>query len=162
LDKKRGTGIPTFKGAVCSTSKDKDYLMKLVRMMPKITKTEISKIDKLTREQVCLEIKNKLLYLEKYSTSKDGNKITYIMIPSDHPVYPFPYNLEDRIKFMIKSVNKIIGRNIDILTKKQKDIDDNPIYELTFKNDKYIKDYSKELEAIGFKIHDGSWEIKLE
>ena len=29
LVKKRGTGIPTLKGAVCSTSKDKDYLLKL-------------------------------------------------------------------------------------------------------------------------------------
>ena len=26
LDKKRGTGIPTFKGAVCSTSKSKGYI----------------------------------------------------------------------------------------------------------------------------------------
>ena len=28
LNKKRGTGIPTFKGAVCSTAKDKKYLIK--------------------------------------------------------------------------------------------------------------------------------------
>ena len=33
LDKKRGTGIHTFKGAVCSTSKDKEYLMKEVRRL---------------------------------------------------------------------------------------------------------------------------------
>ena len=130
LDKKRGTGIPTFKGAVCSTSKDKEYLMKLVRMIPNITKSEISRIDKLTREHICLEIRKKLLYLEKYATSKDGNKITYMMIPADHPIYPFPYNLEDRIKHVIKSVNKLVGRSIDILTKKQKDKDDNPIYDL--------------------------------
>jgi len=161
LDKKRGTGIPTFKGAVCSTSKDKEYLMKLIRMMPNITKSEISRIDKLTREQICLEVRDKLLYLEKYSTTKDGNKITYMMIPSDHPVYPFPYNLEDRIKHYIKSVNKLVGRSIDILTKKQKDKDTNPIYELTFKNDKFIKDYSKELETLGFKLKAESWEIKL-
>ena len=30
LDKKRGTGIPTLKGAVCSTSKDKNYLLSLI------------------------------------------------------------------------------------------------------------------------------------
>ena len=162
LDKKRGTGIPTFKGAVCSTSKDKEYLMKLVRMIPNITKNEIARIDKLTREQICLEIRDKLLYLEKYSTTKDGNKITYMMIPIDHPVYSFPYNLEDRIKYKIKSVNKLVGRSIDILTKKQKDKNDNPIYELSFKNDKYIKDFSKELETIGFKLKGEMWLCLLE
>ena len=61
LDKKRGTGIPTFKGAVCSTSKDKEYLMKLVRMIPNISKAEIARIDKLTREFICNEIRDKLL-----------------------------------------------------------------------------------------------------
>ena len=162
LDKKRGTGIPTFKGAVCSTSKDKEYLMKLVRMIPNITKNEIARIDKLTREQICLEIRDKLLFLEKYSTTKDGNKITYMMIPTDHPVYSFPYNLEDRIKHYIKSVNKIVGRSIDILTKKQKDKNDNPIYELTFKHDKFIKEYVKQLENIGFKLKGDTWTCLLE
>ena len=162
LDKKRGTGIPTFKGAVCSTSKDKEYLMKLVRMIPNITKNEIARIDKLIREQICLEIRDKLLYLEKYSTTKDGNKITYIMIPDNHKVYQFPYNLEDRIKYYIKSVNKLVGRSIDILTKKQKDANDNPIYELTFNNDKFIKDYAKELGNIGFKLKGETWSCILE
>ena len=34
LDKKRGTGIPTLKGAVCSTSKDKNYLLKILNKIP--------------------------------------------------------------------------------------------------------------------------------
>jgi hypothetical protein len=161
LDKKRGTGIPTFKGAVCSTSKDKEYLMKLVRMIPNISKAEIARIDKLTREQTCLEIRDKLLYLEKYSTTKDGNKITYMMIPIDHPIYPFPYNLEDRIKYKMKIVNKLAGLPVDILTKKQKDKNDNIIYELTFNNDKYFKDFVKELEISGFKLKDNTWTIIL-
>ena len=161
LDKKRGTGIPTFKGAVCSTSKDKEYLMKLIRMIPNITKTEIARIDKLIREQICLEIRDKLLFLEKYSTTKDGNKITYMMIPSDHPIYQFPYNLEDRIKYKMKQVNKLAGHSIDILTKKQKDKNDNAIYELTFNNEKYFKDSIKELEEIGFKLKDNVWTMIL-
>jgi len=161
LNKKRGTGIPTFKGAVCSTSKDKEYLMKLVRNIPNISKTEIARIDKLTREFICNEIKEKLLFLEKYSTSKDGNKITYMMIPLDHPVYPFPYNLEDRIKYKIKQINKIADRPVDIITKKQKDKNDNLIYELSFKNDKYFKDSVKELENIGFKLKDNNWNMLL-
>ena len=96
--------------------------MKLVRMIPNITKTEIARIDKLTREYICNEIRDKLLFLEKYSTSKDGNKITYMMIPLNHPIYPFPYNLEDRIKYKMKQINKIADRPVDILTKKIKTI----------------------------------------
>ena len=162
LDKKRGTGIPTFKGAVCSTSKDKPNLMKLVKMIPNIDKDEIIRINKLTREDICLEIRDKLLYLEKYSKTADNNKKTYIMIPFNHPKYPFPYNLEDRIKYKIKQVNKLVGKNIDILVKKQKDENNNFIYELNFKNDKYIKELSKELMSFGFELTNDTWKILLE
>jgi superfamily II DNA or RNA helicase len=162
LDKKRGAGIHTFKGAVCSTSKDKEYLMKLIKLMPNITKSEIKRIDSLIREQICLELKNKLLFLEKYSTSKDGNKITYMMIPKDHPTYIFPYNLEDRVKFIIKQLNKISGRNVDSLVKKQKDKKDNIIYQITFTNDKYFKDIVSQLEKIGFKLKNNLWTMLIE
>ena len=163
LDKKRGTGIPTFKGAVCSTSKDKEYLMNLVKMLPNISKDEIKRIDSLIREQVCLEIRDKLLFLEKYSTSKDGNKITYMMIPKDHPIYPFPYNLEDRIKFISTQLNKIAGQKVDSLVRKQKDENNNNniMYEITFTNDKYIKDKSNLLEKIGFKLKDNIWSMLI-
>ena len=33
LEKKRGTGIPSFKGAVCSTAKHKDYLNKITKKL---------------------------------------------------------------------------------------------------------------------------------
>jgi hypothetical protein len=161
LDKKRGTGIPTFKGAVCSTSKDKEYLMRLVRMIPNISKEEIKRIDSLTREQICLEIRDKLLFLEKYATSKDGNKITYMMIPKDHPMYPFPYNLEDRVKDKIKQINKIAGRNIESSVKKHKDDKDNMYYEILFTNDKYLKDSVQPLEKLGFKLNENTWTIIL-
>ncbi len=162
LDKKRGTGIHTFKGAVCSTSKDKEYLMKLIRMMPNITKNEISRIDRLIREQICLELCNKLLFLEKYSTSDDKNKITYVMIPKNHPIYPFPYNLEDRIKYIIKNINKIVGYSIDVLVKKQKNKDNLIIYELTFQTNKKIEEHTKYIEKIGFKLTDNIWKCILE
>ena len=68
-----------------------------------------------TRESLCNLIKNKLLFLEKYSTSKDKNKLTYIMIPFNHNDFEFPFNLEDRVKDRIKKINKIINRNIDIV-----------------------------------------------
>lgn len=156
LDKKRGTGIPTFKGAVCSTSKDKEYLMKLVKKMPN-TEKEVMRINKLTRELICLEIKEKLLYLEKYSTTKDDNKMTYIMIPINHPIYKFPYNLEDRIKYYIKNINKLAGKSIDILVKKQKDKKDNFMYEMSFLNDKNIKEITEEIQKLGFILKDNKW-----
>ena len=162
LDKKRGTGIPTFKGAVCSTSKEKEYLMKLIRTIPTISKTEIARIDNLTREFICVELKNMLLHLEKYARTQDNNKMTYIMIPSNHPTYPFPYNLEDRIKYKMKQINKVIGRSVDIVTKKHKDKNDNPTYELSFANDKYYKDLSKKIESQGFKLVNNVWLILLE
>ena len=166
-DKKRGTGIYTFKGAVCTTSKDKDYLMSLVKKMPDISKTELERINTLTREQICNEIKNKLMYLEKYSTSKDNNKMTYMMIPFNHPIYPFPYNLEDRIKNVIKKINKIAEKNVDIVVRKDKGDkgkEDMVTYNMTFKSDKSLKDNNKvkSIEKIGFKLKDDVWSIKLD
>jgi hypothetical protein len=83
------------------------------------------------------------------------------MIPLNHPIYPFPYNLEDRIKYKMKQINKIADRPVDVITKKQKDKNDNAIYELSFKNDKYFKDSIKDLENLGFKLKDNNWIIIL-
>ena len=110
LDKKRGTGIPTFKGAVCSTSKSKGYLLKVLKKLNVLTlkykyNVDISDVQKKVRTSICNVIRDSLLILEKYSTSKDKNKITYIMIPNKHSKYIFPYNLEDRIKLIIKELN---------------------------------------------------------
>lgn len=105
-DKKRGTGIPTFKGAVCSTSKSKPYLLKVLKKLEDMTekygfKSNMDKAKKEKRDGLCNIIRDNLLILEKYSKSKDKNKITYIMIPNNHSKYIFPYNLEDRIKHII-------------------------------------------------------------
>jgi superfamily II DNA or RNA helicase len=161
-NKKRGTGIYTFKGGVCST-KDKEYLLELVNKMPNISKDEIKRISKLTREDLCNEIKNKLLYLEKYATSKDNNKKTYVMIPFNHSIYPFPYNLEDRIKYIIKQISKITNTNytnkIDVLKQKKNDL---PIYQLSIDNDKFIKEYTKDIENIGFTLNNNKWIMNVD
>jgi DNA polymerase III delta prime subunit len=152
-EKKRGTGIQTFKGAVCATAKDKNYLIKIIKKIPDITKTEIDRINKLTRNEICDELKNKLLYLEKYSTTKDKNKMTYVMIPSNHPIYPFPYNLEDRLKLLIKKISNIKS-DIEILVKKQKDDNGNIIYELTFPNNKTL---NEDIQNLGFNLNNNFW-----
>jgi hypothetical protein len=166
LDKKRGTGIPTLKGAVCSTSKDKNYLIKILNKLPKYH--NIIKI-KNTRDNLCKQIKNNMLYLEKYSLSKNKNKITYIIIPANHHTFPFPYNLEDRIKFTIKNIKKILNRDINMKVKKMKNgifLNERNInyakYELEFKNNKYTKNNSKKLLNLGFKLENNLWKIIIE
>jgi superfamily II DNA or RNA helicase len=167
LDKKRGTGIPTLKGAVCSTSKDKKYLVNILKKLPKNDLIEVKKSK--TRDSLCKLIKNKLLFLEKYSTSKDKNKLTYIMIPSNHDELDFPFNLEDRIKDKINKINKIINRNINIIVNKSKNgiflkkrNKDLLKYTIILDNSKYIKDNEKSIKNLGFKLIDNKWELIVE
>jgi DNA polymerase III delta prime subunit len=141
-----------IKGIVCTT-KDKQFIIKnLKKLDPKFN------YKKLTKEELCLELKNKLLYLEKYSTSKDNNKMTYMIIPYNHPTYPFPYNLEDRIKNYIKKIINIANRNIDISVEK---IKNNSIiqYKLSFNNDKYLDHIHNELFNLNCKLENEKWII---
>ena len=153
---KRGVGIITMKGTVCATSKDKDELLDLLKKISNIDKKEIDIYSKKNRDNICDFIKEKLLLLEKYSTTKDKNKITYIMIPADHPIYPFPYNLEDRIKYLKDKVKNLLDYDMEFKLEKEK-----MSYELSFKNNKYIKDNDKKLEKLGFKLNNNMWLIKL-
>jgi hypothetical protein len=105
LDKKRATGIPSLKGAVCATSKQKEYLEEIAKDLG------IKNISKdITRVELCNNIMNKLLELEKYSKGKD--KMTYIMIPSNHPKYVFPLNIEDRVEYIKNKVSNILNKKI--------------------------------------------------
>jgi len=160
LDKKRGTNIPSFKGSTCANSKDRNYLIKIMKKIPNVQTEEIDAIKKLTREQICEKLKEKLLYLEKYSTSKNNNKVTYVIIPYDHPTYPFPYNLEDRCKDIINKINNILGRKIDISVNKIKDKEVS--YKLTFKNEKFLENNKKNIEKIGFQLLKNDWTLILD
>ena len=84
------------------------------------------------------------------------------MIPFDHPIYQFPYNLEDRVKNRIDTINKLAGQNIDIVIKKNKDQDKNIIYVLTFNNEKHLLNIKKDLENIGCKLDKSQWTLLLE
>ena len=79
-----------------------------------IPKEEIDKLKKSTREDVCSFIRDKLMYLEKYSTSASKNKITYLMVPIDHPKLKFPLNLEDRIDYLIKKLETLFPNILNI------------------------------------------------
>lgn len=119
LEKRRGVGIPNLFGAVCATAKDKGYLKKVA------TSLDIKLGNKLTKNILCDSIKNKLLFMEKYSTSKDNNKLTYMMIPKNHPIYKFPYNLEDRLEYYKKLISDQIKFKINITVKKNTKTDEN-------------------------------------
>ncbi len=82
------------------------------------------------------------------------------MIPKDHPIYEFPYNLEDRIKDRIKVINFIIEKNVDILVKKSSD--KLVKYTLTFKNDNFQQDVIKNLKNINCVLDKNQWSLVLE
>lgn len=161
LEKKRATGVPSLKGAVCETSKSKKYLQKVASKLgitiPKGT---------LTRTDVCVNIRDQMLLLEKYSTVKEGNKFTYVMIPADHPTFPFPYNLEDRVSDITDKIKKEVGSKIDISIKTKKKTTGPekgyPSYTITIKNDSTTKQYKDFIEKMGAKLESGNYTIEVE
>ncbi len=151
LDKKRGTGIPSLKGAVCATSKQKEYLEELAKDVG----VKLPAKD-LTRDDICNSIMNKLIDLEKYAKGK--NKMTYIMVPKNHPRLKFPLNLEDRLDYIKSEVGKILTSNVKFNEK----IKDKTI-ELSFKlSTKPNRDELNKLDALELESKDKlKWEIVL-
>uniref|UniRef100_A0A6C0J856 Helicase ATP-binding domain-containing protein n=1 Tax=viral metagenome TaxID=1070528 RepID=A0A6C0J856_9ZZZZ len=167
-DIKRGTGIYSLTGSVCATSKSKKYLQdilnKLIKIIPNIKSNKLK-----IRSDMCNQIKNNLLYLEKYSTTSQNNKINYMIIPKDHPEFPFPYNLEDRVKNIIKKIKNIINREFDYQIKKSSEgifkelnIKNTRVYKIEIKKDKNIDKILKDLEKIGFTYNDGKYTLILD
>lgn len=159
LDKKRGTGIPSLKGAVCETSKNKEYLEKIAKTLGiSFTKNEL-------RHSICEVIKDKLLFLEKYGTDLNKNKMTYIIIPKNHPKYPFPYNLEDRTHYIVDEIKQNIKIDLDIKVKqekhKEKELKGLHYYVITIKNTKTLKDFQSLLINLGAQLEGDHWLITV-
>ncbi len=154
LEKKRGTGIPSLKGAVCKTSKSKGLLQK----MAKYIGLEHKKND--NKESLCVRIKNKLLFLEKYSIQKNKNKFTYIRIPNNHLIYPFPYNLEDRVKYIKNKINDKIKFGVNIKTKTIKlKIKPDTVYnyKIEIKHSSKLNDFAEFLKSLGGTKVKNTW-----
>ena len=160
LEKKRATGIPSLKGAVCSTSKSKRYLDKVAKKLG----VEPSKKD--TRIDVCQRIEEKMLFLEKYATDKDGNKKTYLMLPTNHPIYKFPYNLEDRVKMTTDKLKNEFGSKINVSVKTKKKTSGKetgqPSYFIYIKEDDKIKDSIDFIKKLGATKEGSDWVIAME
>ena len=143
-------------GAVCATSKEKDFLNSTIKKLKQHVK-DLEPVNKLsTRDDMCNYIMSLLMYLEKYSTTKDGNKMTYMMIPNNHPKYEFPYNLEDRVKNTINNIKSIIDRDFDYVVEKEKNgkfenLKNLPNYIVKIKRDKYIDENINDIKKMGFK-----------
>ena len=169
LKKKRGTGIPSLTGAVCETSKKKNELIDIAKYLGIKIDKQMETDSNDSRIGICQLIRNRLLYLEKYSTNKDKNKFTYLIIPNNHPVYPFPLNLEDRIDFIIRQLeNKIpfkLETNIDKLSNgtfegvKDKSL---PKYNLKLVQNKDLAKYENFIKSLGFTLEGKNWSISLE
>ena len=146
LDKKRGTGIPSLKGAVCFTSKDRQYLMDIAKLVgANIEKSQ-------TRSSICDLIREKMLELEKYGTEKDKNKLTYVIIPFNHPKHPFPYNLEDRVEYIVNKLKEKIRFKINI--KIDKKGDKKPEYLIEIKCSNNVEEYISLVKEIGGTIRN--------
>jgi hypothetical protein len=158
------------RGTVCITYKSKEHIIKLNNNF-KLSKEHPLYVDlrNLTREEICNELKNKLLFFEKYSTTKDNNKMNYIIIPSNHPNIPFPYNLEDRIKIIIEKIYKILNNNIDIDVIKSNNgtfLDKThklfTKYTLTFKNNKFFDEQINNIIKLGFTFNNNQFTLNIE
>ena len=153
LEKKRGTGIPSLKGAVCVTSKSKEYLVSIAKKVG----AKIPEKNE-TRTNVCNLIKERLLHLEKYSTEKDNNKFTYIMIPKNHPIYPFPYNLEDRVKYIKQQITSHIKFKIDLKVEKNLDKKTKlPWYNVKLQDSSKLKEFHKIFDDLKGVLEKGTW-----
>lgn len=160
LDKKRGTGIPSLKGAVCSTSKNKEYLEHIAKQI----NLDYKKSE--TRISLCDNLRDQMLLLEKYSTEKDKNKITYVMVPANHPMYPFPYNLEDRVKHITDKIKNelTIKTSISVSqqTKKAGPEQGRPSYKIKIQDNGKMADYENFLQGLGAVKDKKDWVIDLE
>jgi superfamily II DNA or RNA helicase len=158
LDKKRGTGIPSLKGSVCFSSKDKKHLIKIAK------KIGLTDFNTTTRTDICNAIRLRLLYLEKFSRDKDNNKKTYMIIPSNHPKYIFPLNLEDRIEWIKTILESKIPGTLNLNIKEEKggifeDVRDDRFikYKLTIISKPEWNIYKDTFVNLGFIFENNTW-----
>lgn len=158
LDKKRGTGIASIFGAVCETSKSKEYLLDIAKSINvKILGNEI-------RGDICNKIKERLLFLEKYSTSKKNNKFTYVMIPANHKKFPFPYNLEDRKDTILAKIKEKIKFKIDIDVKEEKLKEQGEqltTYQIVIKHSSQLDEFKQFFKDLGFNTDKSTWIMNI-
>lgn len=145
---KRMSGLQTYTGTVCFNSYQYSELIeRLDRLDIKHNKNK-----KYSRIELCEMIRDKLLELEKYS----NNNTTYIIIPANHPKYPFPYNLKDRADYIINKISQKYENITATINKKNKG------FEIVIKSNKSIDNDSGLIEELNFEKIGVDWKLILE
>jgi len=157
LEKKRATGIPSLKGSVCWNSKSKEEIMDICKKLD-IT---INKKGTFIRQALCDIIKEKMLFLEKYATTANKNKLTYVMVPSNHPTYQFPYNLEDRVDYFKEQIKKNIKYKLNFSVEKNNK-KENLIYKLIIKSEQKLDEYNDYFVKLGAIKNKNEYVINME
>ena len=155
-DKKRETGLASLLGSVCATSKDRAVLVNIAKDLGVNTKNEETRFD------ICENIKDKLLFMEKYSTYKKKNKMTYMIVPSNHPKYKFPFNIEDRKDHIVNNIKEKIKFKIELSVKElQSKVQGENItfYSIELTNNNDITEFADFLRSIGFILQGKKWII---
>lgn len=157
LDKKRGIDIYSLYGSVCYNSFKKGELYKIAKILGVSLKNENN------RENICESIKDRLLFLEKYATKKNGDKYTYMMVPINHPQYKFPYNLEDRKNLIMNKIKKEVSdADINVKENKKKIDDyDTITYTIEIKDNKALGESHKFLKDNEFVLEKSVWVLNI-
>jgi hypothetical protein len=92
--------------------------------------------------------------------------MTYVRIPANHPKYPFPYNLEDRVKYIIDKIKSGIKVAIDIKidkhTIKSGPNKGKPGYTITIKHKSQLEEFTEILKKQGAVFDKDTWIINIE
>ncbi len=86
------------------------------------------------------------------------------MIPADHTIYPFPYNLEDRVVHIKDKIHDKIKFNIKISIVKNKiKVNNKNVFNYTIKikDARDLHDFKSFLESLGAKKKSGYWIIDI-
>ncbi len=95
------------------------YFTKTLEQLEKYAKLINLKVNNYDKRMIGNEILNLLILYEQrgYGSSKNSasaiNNILYLQIPKNHPIFPFPLNLFDRL-LVIKSLQKEYKNNVKI------------------------------------------------
>lgn len=146
-DKKRESGLQSYIGSVCFNSYDMNYIKKVFQTL------KLSFNPKLSRNELCTQVQEKLYELEKYSN--DG--FTYLIIPCNHPTIPFPLNLKDRIEFIKDRLKERIKDNLIINVESNKK-DNKKFYKMILKKNDKLNDNIEFIKELGFEEKGNSYE----
>lgn len=153
--KQRGTGIQTIMGSVCMNSQTSSYLQSIIKKIGAMDNSQ-------TRVGMCENIKDKLLELEKYSTTKKKNKFTYVIIPANHKIFEFPFNLEDRVQYKIDLINTKIKSKQQFVVDELIDKSINrPYYTILLKKSPELEGFEQFLISMGAKKFKSDWLITV-